>query len=259
MAIWFFLVFDTQIQDKGAELMKTAGVIAVNIKTVRDDWSCIDYVDKSNGKFHRIYKYKKKPCRSVYLTSRLSQQLAGYALIEKDIRSSLIWLKEIKSIVGDIDRKKDGNYKVSRDRETFNIVKGLFVAALTFYGKGFTKCNGRPVKLERIQIDEKYRSIHDIAISYRHNFAAHSGAERLETAHIALVVPDKVKPGRPVPTNLYIEINQPDLAWHTKDNELWFIDLFEHVQQLAKDKIKNLRRKIMEEEVNPKDLKEFFK
>ncbi|MGY2317332.1 hypothetical protein ACW9I6_21875 [Pseudomonas sp. SDO5522_S412] len=238
--------------------MKTEGVIAINIKKIKGDWSSVDYVDKSTGRFHRIYKYKDKACKSVYLKSRLSQHLAGYSLIEKDLRSSLIWLKEIKCIVGDIDAKKDGNFKISRDRETFNIVKGLFVAALTFYGKGFTKCDGRPVKLERIQIEEKFRDLHDLAISYRNNFAAHSGSVGLETANIALVVPVKVKVGRPVPMNLYTEINQPDLAWHNKDNDLWFIELLEHVQLLVRDKIKKLRNKIMEE-VGPKDLKEFFK
>jgi hypothetical protein len=238
--------------------MKPAAVIALNIKEAPIEWESIDYVDKVSGKFHRIYKYKKKPCKSVYLKSRLCEHLAGYALIEKDLRSSLIWLNKIKELVGDIDEKR-GKFSVNRDRETYNIVKGLFVAALTFYGKCFSKCEGRPVKLERNQLDEQYRNVHDVAISYRHNFAAHSGAKRLEYVKIALVIPLRVKPGKAVPINLYRELNQPDLAWFTDDQKIWFIQLFEHAQLMVKGKIQKLNEKIMNEEVLPKGPEHFFK
>lgn len=239
--------------------MNLIGTVAVNIKKIPSGWTSIDYVDKGTGKFHRIYKYKNKPCKSVYLKSRFSEHLAGYALIEKDIRSSLVWLRKIKELVGDYDGKKNGAFSINRDREKFNIVKGLFVASLTFYGKCFSKCDGRPVKLERNQLEEKFRAIHDVAISYRHNFAAHSGAMRLESARIALVVPDKIKHGKEVPTNIYTEINQPDLAWHSKDEELWFIELLEHAQVMVKAKISKLSDKILNEEVLPKGVDNFFK
>ncbi|MFJ2676844.1 hypothetical protein [Pseudomonas sivasensis] len=239
--------------------MKPVGVRAVGIKKMEDDWSHIDYVDKGTGKFYRIYKFKNKPCKSVYLKSRFSEHLAGYALIEKDIRSALIWLRKIKDLVGDLDEKKDGAFKVARDREIYSIVKGLFVASLTFYGKGFSKCDGRPVKLERIQLDEKFTEIHDIAMSYRHNFAAHSGAKRLEFASVALVIPAKVKYGKDLPMNLYTEINQPDLLWHGNGGEVGFIQLFEHVQAVVKGKIKWLTEKIYNEEVLPKGSAHFFK
>lgn len=239
--------------------MKSVGVRAVGIKKSESDWSHIDYVDKGTGKFHRIYRFKNKPCKSVYLKSRFSEHLAGYALIEKDIRSALIWLKKIESIVGDIDEKKTGAISIARDREVFSLVKGLFVASLTFYGKGFSKCDGRPVKLERTQLDERFRDVHDLAMSYRHNFAAHSGAKRLESASIALVVPVKVKYNKDLPMILYTEINQPDLLWHGKDDEVWFIELLEHAQFVVKEKIKWLSDKIMNEEVMPKGAGHFFK
>jgi hypothetical protein len=238
--------------------MKPVAVIALNIKKAPSDWESIDYVDKVSGKFHRIYKYKKKPCKSVYLKSRLCEHLAGYALIEKDLRSSLVWLNKIKELVGDVDEKR-GKFSINRDREIYNIVKGLFVAALTFYGKCFSKCDGRPVKLERTLLDEEYRKVHDEAISYRHNFAAHSGAKRLEYVKIALVVPLKVKPGKEIPMNLYTELNQPDLAWHSDEEEIWFIQLFEHARLKVKEKMQKLTAKIMSEEVEAKGPKHFFK
>ncbi|CAI8983454.1 hypothetical protein [Pseudomonas chlororaphis] len=239
--------------------MKSRAIVALNIKEVGSDWAAVDFVDKETGKFHRIYKYKNKPCKRVYIQSRLAEHLAGYSLIEKDLRSALVWLRKIDELVGEFDSKKDGGFGIGRDRETYNFVKGLFVAALTFYGKGFSKCEGRPVKLERNQLANEYRELHDLAISYRHNFAAHSGAKKLEFVKVALVVPLKVKPGKPLPMNLYTELNQPDLAWHSKDEELWLIELFEHARAMVKDKVKKLSERIMTEEVLPKDPSHFFK
>ena len=64
------------------------------------------------------------------------------------------------------------------NRELFNTVKGLFVAALTIYGKRFTSCEGRRVKLEKKNLSEDFHETHDEAMAFRHNFAAHSGAKK---------------------------------------------------------------------------------
>lgn len=237
--------------------MKPTPLVALQVKDASDGWTAVDFVDKKTGKFHRIYKYKNKPCKSVYLKTRLVDQMAGYSLIEKDLRSAIVWIKKINEMIGE-PKAKDGEFKVSRDRETYNIVKGLFVAALTFYGKCFSKCDGRPVKLERKQLGERFWDLHDTAISYRHNFAAHSGAAKLEFVNIALVIPQKVKPGRDIPINLYTEINQPDLLWRGGE-ALGFVDLFEHVREFVKSKIKLLSDKVMNEEVLPKGPDYYFK
>ncbi|WP_336334661.1 hypothetical protein [Pseudomonas putida] len=237
--------------------MKPRAVVALQIKEVASNWSFVDFVDKQSGKIHRIYKYKNKSCKSVYLKSKLVDQLAGYSMMEKDLRSAIVWIKKTREMVGETNAK-DVKYVVNRDRETYNIVKGLFVAALTFYGKCFSKCDGRPVKLERKQLDEKFWAVHDTAISYRHNFAAHSGAAKLEFVKIALVIPEKLKPGREIPLNLYTEINQPDLLTQSGD-ELGFIDLFEHVRTFVTAKIELLKDKILREEILPKGPRHFFK
>jgi len=237
--------------------MKPRAVVALQIKEIASNWSFVDFVDKHSGKIHRIYKYKNKSCKSVYLKSKIVDQLAGYAMIEKDLRSAIVWIKKTQEMAGETNAK-GVKYTVNRDRETYNIVKGLFVAALTFYGKCFSKCDGRPVKLERKQLDEKFWTVHDTAISYRHNFAAHSGAAKFEFVKIALVVPEKLKPGRDIPLNLYTEINQPDLLTQSGD-ELGFADLFEHVRVFVNEKIELLRDKILREEVLPKGPSHFFK
>ena len=213
-----------------------------------DDFSATEHVDTKSELAYRIYTYKRKLCRRVLLESRLCSQLAGYSLIEKDLRSVLIWLGEIESQHKDGPSRKGEHFARSTNRATYNIIKGLFVAALTFYGKCFSKCEGRPVKLERAQLDEKYRPLHDECIAYRHNFAAHSGAKKLEHVEIALVSPFKHK-GK-VPFKVYRELFQPDLFWPSSE-EITLTSLAEHVRSIATSKIEFLTEKIQREEVIP--------
>lgn len=215
-----------------------------------DDWSVNEFLDKTTGKVYRRYTYKRKPCIRVVLNSKLSQQLAGWTLIEKDLRNVGVWLKEIESRHKEAPKRKGESYGHSRDRDTYNLIKGLFVAALTFYGKCFSKCDGRPVKMERAQLEERYRVLHDECISYRHNFAAHSGAAKIESVEIALVFPEKLRAG--VSPKIYHELFQPDLAWPSGDDEVTFQQLTEHARSLAKAKITRLSDKILHEEVLPK-------
>jgi hypothetical protein len=205
------------------------------------------FVEPATGKVHRIYTYNRKPCRREVLNSRLAEQLAGYALIEKDLRSAAIWFKEIERLT-DVDRDAR-RYVNSPNRETYNIVKGLFVAALTFYGKCFTKCEGRPVKLERSQLDEQFRESHDECMAYRHNFAAHSGAKKLEQVTVALVTP--VKQGKRPAFQLFKELFQPDFIW-SEEEDGSLTQLVEHVRSIAEQKMHKLNDKIIEEEVLPK-------
>lgn len=214
-----------------------------------DEWVVNEFLDKSSGKVYRRYTYKRKPCIRVVLNSKLSQQLAGWTLIEKDLRSVGVWLNEIAARHTEVPKRKGESYGHSRDRETYNLIKGLFVAALTFYGKCFSKCEGRPVKMERAQLEERFRVLHDECISYRHNFAAHSGAAKIESVEITVVFPEKLRSG--VAPRIYHELFQPDLAWPSGD-EVTFQQLVEHARGIAKAKISRLSEKILNEEVLPK-------
>ncbi|MFC5551335.1 hypothetical protein [Massilia aerilata] len=216
---------------------------------MQDDYAVKEIVEPYSGKVHRLYTYKKKPCRRILLRSRLCDQLAGYTLIEKDLRSVIVWLSEIEKLQAKWPLPKGARAWKSPDRDTYNIVKGLFVAALTFYGKCFSKCEGRPVKLERAQLTTSFHAAHDRCIRFRHNFAAHSGAERLEYVEIALVFPIKIK--RPLAPKLYTELFQPDMALPVP-GDITLIELVEHVRLIAIKKIQNLHQKIIGEEVLPK-------
>ncbi len=216
---------------------------------MRQDWTLKEVVEPKTGKIHRLYWYKGKMCKRVLLDSPIARQLAGYVLIEKDLRSALVWLKEIDQIRGsDAFLDKKGS-RSAKDRDRYNIVKGLFVATLTFYGKAFAQCEGRRIKLERRQIDAEFQGAHDEAISLRNNFAAHSGAKLLETAEIAIVLPPKSKSS--LLPQLYREMNQPDFALITEEGKS-LAELVEHARQIPLRKISELTDKLLQEEVLPK-------
>ncbi|WP_423707920.1 hypothetical protein [Undibacterium sp. WLX3042] len=204
------------------------------------------FMDKVTGKTYRFYTYKRRRCRRVELKSRIVDQLAGYTLIEKDLRSVSIWLEEIERLHTDGPKGKDESYCASPDREKYNIVKGLFVAALTFYGKCFTKCEGRPVKLERAQIDIEFHEIFDRCIGLRHNFAAHSGSEKIEHVEVALVFPEKSKSTSQC--EIFRELHQPDLYWPLPPDKT-LMELVTHTREKAQAKIDKLIEKIMKEDV----------
>lgn len=164
---------------------------------MKNHWETREVLDRTTGEVERFYTYKRKPCKRIELNSPLARQLAGYTLIEKDLRSVAAWLREIEARHTEVGQGEGDGFGRSTDRETYTLIKGLFVAALTFYGKCFAHCEGRRIKLERAQLGERYLSTHDEAIAFRHNFAAHSGAAKLESAKVALVLPNKatVQPG----------------------------------------------------------------
>lgn len=90
-----------------------------------------------------------------------------------------------------------------------DLVKGYFVAALTFYDKCFTTSKGRGIKYDRNDVSEKYKNIHDIIMEMRHNFTAHNGIG-FESVNISLVLhPDINSNMKP---RLYTELKQPDFA-----------------------------------------------
>lgn len=213
-----------------------------------DKFEVREYLDRFTGKAYRIYTYKRRPCVRIPLTSRLAEQLAGYTMIEKDLRSASTWLDEIEArhVEGWNEKKK--SFGRARDRDNYNLVKGLFVAVLTFYGKCFSRCEGRPVKLERTQLATRFHRLHDDCIEYRHNFAAHSGAKRIEHVEVALVYPSKYK--KEVNFKIFRELHQPDLFW-PKAGEVSLRELLEHAREKALAKIDLLAEKIKKEEVIP--------
>ncbi|MEI8597913.1 hypothetical protein P4S64_10925 [Vibrio sp. M60_M31a] len=93
------------------------------------------------GTVHLKYFYKRKQLPAFMLDSKLSEQLAGYSLIEKDLETIINWLETIDKLYPD-GKEGKSNFIHGSDREVFNVVKSLFVSSLTFYAKCFTNCPG---------------------------------------------------------------------------------------------------------------------
>ncbi len=210
-----------------------------------DEWSKRTVLDAKSGRAYNVYYYKRKKAVRIELKSPKAKVLAGYVLIEKDLRSAIFWLEQIVEIMSSYEKFTDskGHVKATYDREKFNLVKGLFVAALTFYGKSFSTCEGRRVKLEKKNLEEGFWSEHNHAIGFRNNFAAHSGAEKIEEAAVVVAVP--IKKG--VIPHMAKELKQPDTITHNGIVE--FLKLFNHARDFAVNKIETIEQKIYEEEV----------
>lgn len=221
--------------------------IGLKIKKVMSDgWTIIETFIPGKG-LSNEYLYEDKPAPSVQMTDKISEQYGAYSLIEKDLRSVIFWLNEIEKLEPeDLDRWKKP--------DKMNLVKGLFVAALTFYGKCFTSCEGRKVKLERTIVDQEYLDLHDHIMKLRHNFAAHSGAENFEEVSVSLALhPSKKSDMKP---QLYSELSQPD---YLIGENIPFKDLAENIRKKVFDKRTKVGETVLEKIVAPKGKMYWYK
>jgi|SRR6266850_799073 len=203
--------------------------------------------DKGTTDRTTFYFYKGRQAPRIELTSLLAQQLAGFALIEKDLRNVLAWLKEIETVFPKSQWAKEAT--ISPDRTRFNVVKGLYVASVAFYAKCFTQCEGRRAQLNRSNLDEVFREPHDEVMRQRHNYVAHSGADRFEQVKVALVLPPtKTSVEEP---KIWKELTQPDMLASAED-EKTFEELATHAREKVVYKIDSLETKIFHEEILPR-------
>ena len=209
-------------------------------KVMSDGWTIEEHYDPIEGLKNR-YFFDKRRAPSIKMVDKISQQYAAYTLIEKDLRSVIFWLEEIERQAPEqLDRVKNP--------DKMNLIKGLFVSALTFYEKCFTSCEGRKLKLERkVHVSEEYLNTHDQVIKLRHNYAAHSGAENFEEVRVSLVLhPSKKSDMKP---QLYSELKQPD--WVAEES-LNFKSLAKDLQEKVKKKRSSVGEVVFEKIVKPK-------
>lgn len=222
--------------------------ISVDFKEVPDNYSVRENINKATGQIHRTYLYKRKPCYRVPIVSPLARQLAGYTLIEKDLRSAILWAQKLQILYDGPKDRSTPFFGRGEDRKKYTLIKALTVSTLTFYGKCFAQAEGRRVKLERRQIDKEFHDMHDKVIEYRNNFAAHSGALGAEKSEVVLVFPvDKRQIAQP---KIYRELNQPDYIG-APQGEVQLIELLEHVRAFVNQKIDQLAKKLLGDEVAP--------
>lgn len=220
------------------------------------DWDTVKILEPDTGRFSCRYTYKRKKALRVVIETKKSQALSGYILIEKDIRNILIWLSEVKRMLeSDEQSRNQKGHIASENRDLFNIIKGLFVASLTFYGKCFTTCEGRKIKLDKKFVEDKFKEKHDEMMDMRHNFAAHSGAKKMEVARVVLALDaNKKKMTHP---HLAKELYQPDSI--SLDSVDLFILAIESLQKSVNRKIDTLVDKVFTDDILSKGLDYWYK
>lgn len=217
----------------------------------RKYWTVRSVIDPSTGDHRNYYYFKRTAARRIPITSRVAKQLAGYVLIERDLRMAATWLTMLEKISPSSKGKKRHVWSATdKDEDSHAHALALFVAALSFYGKCFTQCEGRGVKLERSWIPLGFEGTHDLVIKMRHNFAAHSGADKFEDVHVVLVLAEKR--GRLRDQALLVrEMRQMESMISGADDNLSFRALVTELRTTVLAKLDELNAKIFREEINP--------
>lgn len=208
-------------------------------------WQVLEQIDPETYEMKNRYYYQGEEADRVVLTSKLARQLCGYLLIEKDLRNIIEWFDRLKSnLVSEYGENDIAIVPVTVLRPDAALTKALFVAAVTFYGKLFTKAEGRRVSLHESWIeDASLRDAHQDLISARHNFTAHSGEGADEYANL-IVASKRVSKGN-VAKAVATELKQPVAP--TADQIDLFIRLARYLQDRVMAKIAQLKQKVLEE------------
>lgn len=210
------------------------------------------FIDPSTGKGHSRFFWKHKRAFHVELKGVPMERLGGFSLISKDLEKVSAWAsmanEQMPSDVK-LENTENKRYFILSERKKYDLVKGLFVAALIFYGKAFTSAKGRRVKLDKKSLDNEYQIIHEYFMTYRHNFAAHSGDAKLETTRTNLVLTGSRKKGfHPL---IHTGRIQPDNAM-VPMGDFGLVELADHAKAVADLKYNNLSDHIMNKYVLPR-------
>ncbi len=224
----------------------------------KDNWKTKTIQSSNSGNHHQKYFFKRKKALRVTINTPLANTLAGYALIEKDLRTVSEWLKKLEQLeIKNRMPPKPGFHILKDDHENDLIIKSLYLSSLIFYSKCFAKCEGRKIKLESKNIPQKFQEVHDDIISMRNNYGAHSGKEKYEKVNIVLVLNPKKKYRNESP-NLVRELIQPEIMKELPEDED-FKALVEHVRKYVLDKLDTLNNLIFKNEINPKGIDYWYK
>jgi hypothetical protein len=191
------------------------------------EWIITEGIRGPTGDLQSEYHLRgKKAVRHVIKTHK-SKRLGGFNLIHRDLQNIRVWIAEIIKMQRTLPPlvKVAGKQKIQGDPHVNEIIKGLFVAVLSIYGKLSPPAKGRGVCLDAAIIkDPAKKKIHEVLLAYRHNFASHSGDERKEDCEVVAAVVNV--DGSGYASVLACEISQPSS---------WGIDYFEKVDALIKD------------------------
>jgi len=215
-------------------------------------WKVVPIINPHSGKHGQEYFFKGIRAKRIPMTSRLAEQMAGFTLIERDLRMVTQWLQAIDAMSAR-PRDRAGHALTTHDDETHKLVQTLFVASLMFYGKCFADAEGRRIRLDRNWVPFEFKKTHEQMISMRNQFAAHSGSKGYERVQVVLVLPVKDRKIRDSP-RLYRELLQTETVVSFEDDDTSFLRLAMLLQRKAVNKLEELNAKIFQEDINPKGM-----
>jgi len=201
-------------------------------------------LNPENGEVTLNYFWDDQAIPKVRLTGRRAGRLAGLTLIQKDLKNCANWMAKASELAKTLKGDTEAQFTRFEDRDVADQVKGLFVAALTFYGKAFTEAAGRRMQIPRDWLHESFRETHDFYMKFRHNMAAHSGDEKLEHAESDMVLLPKSS-GSHSPIQIYTYRLQPDIVW-SNDDAGTFTALIDHVLEKVQSKSDELGKQIFD-------------
>lgn len=209
-------------------------------------WRVEETVSPHTGKVRRIYFFRGRKAYRLVWDSHIARQLAGWSLIEKDLRNISEWNRILIDLVQEVGDKKM-NLNKTRGKIGTPVqaatMKALTVSIIAFYGKLFTEAKGRRVVLQRMSVPEDFRKLHDTLIGMRHSYVAHAGEEGHEEAAIAIALDSNES--RWTPHRIFTEIQQANNL--IPDDLQKFSELADCLREDAKLKIKLLASKIDKE------------
>lgn len=217
-------------------------------------WKVESVVIPETGEHYNRYFFKRVRAKRIPLKSKLAMQLGGYALIERDLRIVGTWLEEMHKHCEPLPENSRAGWGATRSSdEEHPIVQSLFVSSVSFYGKCFSQCDGRKIKLDKKWVPHKFEDTHDLLIQMRNNFTAHSGATKFERVNVALVLAAK---GNKLKDEalLYRELYQAESMRSLSSDDSSFEQLVEVLHEKVLLKLKSLNDKIFKEEINPKGM-----
>jgi hypothetical protein len=146
-----------------------------------------EVLDPKAGEPHNKHFYKGQRAQRIPITSERTKSLAAYALVERDLRMVREWIIRLDELnKPEITDLKDGWNVTAKSNPENNLAQGLFVAAVTFYGKCFSEAEGRRLKLEkRVVVPAEFTDTHERVMEFRNNFTAHS--DRLGESEFSFV------------------------------------------------------------------------
>jgi hypothetical protein len=110
---------------------------------------------------------------------------------------------------------------------------------------------GLIAQISRDWLDAEHKELHDYYMMYRHNFAAHSGDEKIELANTYVLLHPKRK--NEVLPYLPTIRKQPDIVF-SREDENSFEELITYVIELVSKKYNDLAFKIVKELIMAKDV-----